>query len=163
MAKPIQAAPSLNFDRRQLLASVAVITTAGLAPNAEAAGATNAAEAVNPATSPASNVSAFNICVSTARKIEEISQRNRIRQQAGLPLLSIPKELRKIKNAELAAELEEFADRHRQAVWDEVLTPIREAKGDPNWRPKGMMEGLGYQARVSKVLRQRFVAQLRVK
>ena len=65
--------------------------------------------------------------------------------------------------AELAAEFEEFADRHRQAVWDEVLTPIREAKGDPNWRPKGMMEGLGYQARVSKVLRQRFVAQLRVK
>src|ERR1700730_16223749 len=115
MAKPIQAAPSLNFDRRQLLASVALATTAGLAPTAVAAGATNAAEAVNPATSPASNVSVFNVCVSTARKIEEISQRNRIRQQAGLPLLSIPKELRKIKNAELAVELEEF----RQTVWDE--------------------------------------------
>ena len=70
---------------------------------------------------------------------------------------------RVLKNAELAAELEEFADRHRQAVWDDVLTPIREAKGDPNWRPKGMMEGLGYQARVSKVLQQRFVAQLRAK
>ena len=37
---------------------------------------------------------------------------------------------------------EEFADRHRQAVWEEVLAPVREARGEPNWRPTRLMEGL---------------------
>ena len=48
------------------------------------------------------------------------------------------------------AAFERFAALHRQAVWDEILTPVREAKGDPHWRPTGMIEGLGYQAQVSK-------------
>jgi hypothetical protein len=40
-----------------------------------------------------------------------------------------------------------------------VLRPVREAKDDPTWRPTGFMEGLAYQARVSKILRERFIAQ----
>jgi hypothetical protein len=38
MATSKQSEPSLSVDRRQLLASVAVITTAGLAPLAESSG-----------------------------------------------------------------------------------------------------------------------------
>ena len=82
--------------------------------------------------------------------------RNRIRQEAQLPLLCIPRELRRMKTASDLAEFVRFAAVHRQAVWDEILAPVREAKGDPYWRPTGMMEGLGYQAQVSKVLRERF-------
>jgi hypothetical protein len=71
-------------------------------------------------------------------------------------LLSIPKELRKIKSAEIAAEFEEFADRHRQEVWDEVLGPTRETRGEPKLRPTRLMEGLAYQAQVNRILRKRF-------
>jgi hypothetical protein len=61
-----------------------------------------------------------------------------------------------MKNVDDAAEFEEFADLHRQAVWEEVLAPVREARGEPNWRPTRSMEGLAFQSRVSKILRERF-------
>jgi hypothetical protein len=89
-------------------------------------------------------------------KIEEIAARNIIRAEAGLPLLSIPTELRRMKQVTDAMAFEEFADRHRQAVWEEVLGPMRAAKGDPNWRPTGLLEGLALQAQVSSILRERF-------
>jgi hypothetical protein len=55
---------------------------------------------------------------------------------------------------------EEFADRHRQAFWNEVLGPVRETRGEPNWYPSRFLDGLLYQSRVSKILRKRFkVAQ----
>jgi hypothetical protein len=37
-----------------------------------------------------------------------------------------------------------------------VLGPMREAKGEPNWRPIRWMEGLAFQAQVGKSLRERF-------
>ena len=100
----------------------------------------------------------LNVCAATARRIEEIVARNRIRAEACLPLLSIPKELRRMKEADDATEFERFAAHHRQAVWDEVLRPVREAKDEPTWRPTRFMEGLAYQARVSKILHERFAA-----
>jgi hypothetical protein len=75
-----------------------------------------------------SDVPVWDVCASTARRLEEIAARNRIRKQAGLPILSNPKELRKMKKVDDAAEFDEFADRHRQAVWDEVLGPARRGK-----------------------------------
>ena len=50
-----------------------------------------------------------------------------------------------------AAAFEEFADRHRQAVWDEVLASVRLRRRDPNWRPTRLMEGLAFQAQVGKL------------
>jgi hypothetical protein len=96
------------------------------------------------------------VCAATARRIEEIAARNRIRQEARLPLLSIPKELRRMKEATVAAKFEVFADAHRATVWDEVLAAKRQASGEPTWHPKGWMEGLAMQAQVSRILRQRF-------
>jgi len=65
-----------------------------------------------------------------------------------------------MKEAADATEFERFAAHYSQSAWKEVLEPVRKAKGDPTWRPTGWMEGLGYQARVSKLLHERFIAQL---
>jgi hypothetical protein len=160
MARPKQSESGLGLDRRQLLASVAVATTAGLAPIAEYAGPAYPAETASEATIPASDVPALNVCAGTARKIEEIAARNIIRAEAALPLLSIPRELRRMKMVADAMAFEEFAAVHRQAIWEEVLAPVREARGEPNWRPTRLMEGLAFQAQISKILRERFkVAQ----
>jgi hypothetical protein len=151
---------SIPGRKRQLLAATAAVTAAGIVPNADAVGAASPAQAANAVTIPASDILALNVCAGTARKIEEIAQRNCIREQAGLPLLSIPNELRKMKQAADAKEFEEFADRHRQAVWNEVLGPMRAARGEPNYRPTRLMEGLAFQAQVGKILREWFkVAQ----
>jgi hypothetical protein len=108
------------------------------------------------ATIPAAGVIALNVCAETAQKIEEIVARNIIRAEAGLPLLSIPRELRRMKEVADEAAFEQFADRHRQAVWEEVLGPVRADRGEPNWRPIRWMEGLAFQAQVSSILRERF-------
>jgi hypothetical protein len=160
VARTKQSEPGLSLDRRQLLASAATLSI-GTIPGIEAAAeVTNSGQAVPVAEIARSETAAWNVCAGTARKIKEIAARNIIRAEAGLPLLSVPQELRKIKDAEIAAEFEQFADRHRQAVWDEVLAPVREARGEPNYRPTRLMEGLAFQAQVVKTLRERFkVAQ----
>ena len=139
----------LAMNRRQLLTTVAVVQMSGILP------AQISADAVPVPSIPTSEPSPF-ICAATARRIEEITARNRIREEACLPLLSIPKELRRMKEADDAAAFEEFAARHRQAVCDEVLATTREARGESNWHPSGWMEGMALQAQVNKILRQRF-------
>jgi hypothetical protein len=155
MATPKQSEPSLSVDRRQLLATAAALSFGNI-PGVEAARAANSGQALTVAEVPTSESPAWNVCASTARKIEEIAARNIIRAEAGLPLLSIPTELRRMKQVTDAMAFEKFADRHRQAVWEEVLGPMRAAKGDPNWRPTGLLEGLALQAQVSSILRERF-------
>ena len=160
MAKENQSELSLSLDRRQLLTTAgAAVTVAGIVPTRPTEIVTPAAAALNPAPIPLSHPPALNVCAATARRVEEIIARNRIRAEACLPLLSIPKELRRMKTVDDAAELERFAAHHRQSVLDEVLAPAREDKGNPHWRPTGFMEGLAYQARISKILRERFIAQ----
>jgi hypothetical protein len=151
-----QSEPGLRLDRRQLLASAAAVSVGNI-PGAEAAvEATTSGPAVTVAEIPTSDATAWNVCSSTARKIEEIAARNIIRAEAGLPLLSIPRELRRIKQVADAAAFEAFADRHRQSVWEEVLAPVRQTRGEPNWYPTGFMEGLAFQAQVSRILREQF-------
>jgi hypothetical protein len=55
-----------------------------------------------------------------------------------------------------ATAFDEFAAVHRQAIWEEFLAPVRETRGEPTWRPTGFMEGMGFQAQVSTILRERF-------
>jgi len=160
MARPKQSEPRLSLDRRQLLMTAAALSI-GTVPGIEAtAEVTNSGPAVTVAEIPTSKTAAWNVCASTAQKIEEIAARNIIRAEAGLPLLSIPKELRRMKQVTDAMAFEEFADRHRQTVWEEVLGPMRQTRREPNWRPTRLMEGFAFQAQVSKILRERFkVAQ----
>jgi hypothetical protein len=156
MAKQPQTEPALGLDRRQLLASAAALSVGNIAGVDTAHQVFNSGQAVTVAEMPTSNAAARNVCAETAQKIEEIAARNIIRAEARLPLLSIPKELRRMKKAADAMAFEEFADRHGESVWEEVLAPVREAKREPNWRPTGFMEGLGFQAQVSTILRRRF-------
>jgi hypothetical protein len=129
----------------------------GSIPSVEAAAeVSNSGQAVTVAAIPTSETAAWNVCASTAQKIEEIAARNIIRAEAGLPLLSVPQELRRMKMMEDAAEFEQLADRHSHSVWEEVLAPVRQARGDPNWRPSRLMEGYAFQAQVSRILRERF-------
>src|SRR6516165_1068521 len=124
MARPIQPERALGLDRRQLLTSAAAIATTGIVPSyeqLEAATAVTLSEVVGTAEIPA-----WNVCASTARRIAEIAKRNCIRQEAKLPLLSIAKELGRMKEAEEEAEFEAFAAVHQKAVWDKVLAPERE-------------------------------------
>jgi hypothetical protein len=144
------------MNRRQLLTTVAVIPMSGIVPPQVSA------DALNVPSIPTSEPSPLNVCAATARRIEEITARNRIRAEACLPQLSIPKELRRLKEADDEAAFEAFADANRDTVWDEVLATKREARGEPNWHPSGWMEGLGYQARVSKLLHERFIALLSI-
>jgi hypothetical protein len=147
MATPIPR--PLVMSRRQLLATVAAIPMSGILPPQVSA------DAVPVPSIPTSEPSPLNVCSATARHIEEIIARNRIRAEACLPLLSIPKELRRMKMVDDAAAFEAFADANRGAVWDEVLATKR-ARGEPNWHPSGWMEGMAVQAQVSRILRQRF-------
>jgi hypothetical protein len=160
MAKLTQSEPGLSLDRRQLLASAAALSI-GTVPGIEAdAEVTNSGPSVTIAKISRSETARCNVCAGTARKIEEIAARNIIRAEAALPLLSIPRELRRMKMVEDAAAFEQFADRHRESVWEEVLAPVREARGEPNYSPTRWMEGLAFQAQVSRILRERFkVAQ----
>ena len=140
----------LTMNRRQLLATVAAIPMSEILPPQVSAGAVPVPSILTSEPSP------LNVCAATARRIEEITARNRIRAEACLPLLSIPKELRRMKEADDDTEFEAFADVHRGAVWDEVLATRREARGEPNWHPLGWMGGLALQAEISSALRQRF-------
>ena len=159
MAKQNPPEPKLTVDRRQLLSATAAITVVGVLPTEPTETAIPAEAAITPAPIPVAHPPTLNVCAVTARRIEEIVARNRIRAEACLPLLSIPKELRRMKTVDDAAEFERFAAHHSEAIWEEVLAPVREAKGNPHWRPTGMMEGLGYQAQISKILHERFAAQ----
>lgn len=53
-----------------------------------------------------------------------------------------------------------FEAKNRQAAWDEVLQPRREALGDPEWRPS-WIAGMGYASEVGRILRERFEAEER--
>jgi hypothetical protein len=138
------------MDRRQLLTTVAAIPMSGILPPQVTA------DAVPVPSIPTSEPSPLNVCAATARRIEEITARNRIRAEACLPLLSVPKELRRMKEAADAAAFEAFADANLGAVWDEVLATKRQVRGEPNWHPSGWMEGMALQAEISSALRQRF-------
>jgi hypothetical protein len=145
----------IAMNRRQLLATVAAIPMSGIVPPQVPA------DTVPVPSIPTSEPSPLNLCTATARRIEEIVARNRIREEACLPLLSIPKELRRMKEAADAAKFEAFADANRDTVWDEVLATKRQGRGEPNWHPSGWMEGIAFQSEVSRILRQRFNAKYR--
>jgi hypothetical protein len=147
--------PSIN--RRHLMTATATIVVAGLAPNATPAdGLANSAIAlpteplVPPAVAHAGNFDAVTIL-----RLREIAQRNRIRQEAGLPLLLAPKELRRMKEAADAEKFRKYADAHRKRVYAKTLARARRRSGDLNWTPTGMLSGGGmlFGAKVDRQLR----------
>ena len=107
MGGQTQSKSSPSLDRRQLLTSSAAVTVAGIVPMETTENATPAVTAINLARIPVEHPPVLNVCAATARRIEEIVARDQIRHEARLPLLSIPKELRRMKTVDDAAEFEE--------------------------------------------------------
>jgi hypothetical protein len=93
-----------NLSRRQVFTSAATITVAGIAPNLgfEASEIAQQAQVLAP---PSKEAQAPSFSAVTLLRLREIAERNRVRQEAGLPLLSVPKELRRMKQA---ADAEKF-------------------------------------------------------
>ena len=142
-----------NIDRRRLLISTAAIAAFRIEPDVEYAEAANVTTA-EPLSSTA-GVRGLNVCAATARRLLEIEWRNEIRREAQLPLLSIPKELRRMKEQDVLKKFERFAAAHSGAVWDELLKRHRDGLGNPNWRPNSL-EGMCYQSQVRKILWEQF-------
>jgi hypothetical protein len=86
----------LNINRRRLLVSSAALPVAVAASGMPcAAERLTLADVAQPPTVPTLNVSA-----AMARRLLEIARRNQIRQEAGLPLLPVVQELRRMKKQE---------------------------------------------------------------
>jgi len=145
-----------NFSRRDLLGNAVAIGAASIVPSA----APSQPALIDPA-NILSKTSApvLKFCAATTRRLLEIESRNELRREVKLPLLSVAKELRRIKQAEDEEKFSRFATRHRVAVWNQVLKSRRE-KG-ANWKPS-WMEGIGYQSEVYRLLRQQFRVERRL-
>ena len=78
--------------------------------------------------------------------IAEVEERNRHRKAAGLPLLSVAKEARKIYEAKRQADFDRFVSTSplRPAIEDELLAEERLIRNDPTWVPTGVLSGGGW-------------------
>ena len=150
MGKRISPEALAVLDRRQLLRGVAAATAISAMPASElAVAAPREIEATNLA-------GGSRFSSATCSRLQEIAVRNRLRKEAGLPLLSVAKELRRMKTVADEERFGQFAALHRQAVWDEVFNLVRDEIGDPNWSPTGWIAATGFQARVDGILRHRY-------
>jgi hypothetical protein len=130
-----------NLNRRQLLNSAATITVAGVAPNVglEAHANSEIAHQAQALVPP----QAQNFSAVTLLRLREIAERNRVRQEAGLPLLSVPKELRRMKEVADTEKFRNFAQAHRRRIDQKMLDWVRRQYGDPQWAPTGVLSGGG--------------------
>jgi hypothetical protein len=145
-------------DRRKFLTAAAAIAAASTIPKVTAAEAVPSS--VQPLATPPAAL-APNFCVGTARRLIEIRRRNELRQAAQLPLLSIPKELRRLKQQEELEAFRRFEAAHGPSVWARVLEARRQSEGNPNWRPN-WMEGVRYQNEVGAILRAQWEESLAI-
>jgi hypothetical protein len=147
----------LKIDRRRLLTTSAAMTAASLAPDVTP---TDAALVVSIQSGSTTTAPALKVCVRTAARLAEIERRNELRCEAKLPVLSIARELRRMKEEDdrqkFSEAFEPLIAKHSKAVWNEVLKPRREVLCDPNWKPKCWSEVVGYQGEVYRILRERF-------
>jgi hypothetical protein len=133
----------LNFDRRQLLTSAATITVAGIARDIPHADDLAKSGIPQPTQASSPSPTQCNFGSVTVLRLREIAERNRIRREARLPLLSVPKELRRMKEVADTERFREFADAHRKTVYIKMLARMRRQSGDPNWAPTGLLSGGG--------------------
>jgi hypothetical protein len=154
MGKRVSPEDLTDLNRRQLLLGASAATAIGAMPASEpAVAAPQKIETTNLA--ERSHFSAV-----TRSRLEEIAFRNGLRKEAGLPLLSIAKELRRMKTVADEERFRRFAALHREEVRNDVLKLVRDEMGDPNWRPTGWIVGMGFQARVDEILWHRYQRSL---
>ncbi len=140
-----------SLDRRRFLTSAALATTASITAVVNPA-QTTLAETAQPLLPPP-EVPRVNLSATTASRLAAITERNNLRNEVGLPLLSIPRELRRIKTAEAYARFAKFSEALRKRVQGKMLARVRRRIGDPNWKPAGMMAGMAFEYEVSREVR----------
>ncbi len=91
-----------KLHRRDFLVTAVALTTSGAARGIKGA----PESATTPITSAPSSIPLY---PNVAAHLAEIGRRNNLRQESGLPLLSISRELRRIKTAEVPQHLPSFA------------------------------------------------------
>ena len=149
MGERISSVDLAVIDRRQLLLGAAAATAISGLPASEPAVAA-------PQEIEAANLASWSHFTATCSRLEEIAFRNRVRKEAGLPFVSVAKELRRMKMVADEERFRQFAALHREAVWNDVLKIVRHEIGSPNWRPTGWIVGMGFQARVDGILSDRY-------
>jgi hypothetical protein len=91
-----------------------------------------------------------------ARARAEVLDRNRIREAAKLPALSVEEQLQRMKAAYDQSRFEEFMRSPlREIVERRLLDRMRRQEGDPEWLPTGLLSGGGYlfHVRVRKIMK----------
>ncbi len=76
----------------------------------------------------------------------EVKARNRLRAEAGLPLVSVSKEVQKLHAAELWQDYRAWVDRNPDLlgrIEAEELEGERRERYDPTWEPRGLLNGAG--------------------
>jgi uncharacterized protein YkwD len=79
-----------NLSRRQLLSTAATTTVAGIASNVafDAQAKSEIAQQAQTLAPPSKETHVQKFSAATSLRLREIDERNRVRQEAGLPLLS---------------------------------------------------------------------------
>ncbi|MGA8691691.1 MAG: hypothetical protein WB662_17760 [Methyloceanibacter sp.] len=88
----------------------------------------------------------------TAKAVAEVEERNRLRKEVQLPLLSVEQELQRQKAAHERKRTAEDEKRFevfmqsalRQAVEDNMLAKLRKRRGDQQWKSTGFLSGGGF-------------------
>jgi hypothetical protein len=134
-----------NLSRRQLLSTATTITVAEIAPNMEheAHARPEIAQQAQALAPPSKEAQVQEFKGITLLRLREIVERNRVRQEAGLPLLSVPKELRRMKEVADTEKFRNFAEAHRRRIYQKMLARVRRQCGDPQWAPTGVLSGGG--------------------
>ena len=126
-----QAEHVFTINRRRLLTSATAVMAAAIMP---LPGEPGEAAAIQPGPlapeAPAQMFSAAN-----AKRLLEITRRNSLRKEAGLPLLSVTKEIRLMKNVETGERFPEFSATFRNRVRDKALARIQPWQNDAYWKP----------------------------
>jgi hypothetical protein len=149
---PEEICHAFAINRRRLLASAAAATTAALAPPFGEPG-----EAAAIQTEPlAPGVAAQSFSAANAKRLLEIARRNSLRKEAGLPLLSVSKEIRLMKSVEAAERFARFSEALRHRIRDNALARTRRWQNDPNWKPKDKWESSTFEREVNQRLTRLF-------
>ena len=126
-----------NLSRRRFLSSAAAIAVAGAASDIVYEAHGRIAQQAQPLAFPSEEAQAQNFGAVTLLRLREIAERNRVRQEACLPLLSVPKEVRRMKVAHDAEKFRTFAEAHRKDIYQKMLARMRRRCGDLHWAPTG--------------------------
>jgi hypothetical protein len=140
-----------TIDRRRLLASATATTAAVAFPLGEP----GEAAAIQPAPL-APEVPAQMFGAANAKRLLEIARRNNLRNEAGLPLLSVSKEIRLMRSVETAERFAKFSEAFRHRIRDKALARTRRWQNDPNWKPKDKWESITFEREVNQRLTRLF-------